>query len=78
MGCVVYTDYVYPAFVTLLAGISCLLYLFRKCLFVVVVVVVVVVAVVVDLFSLSSLPPYVFLFYLGLLVSSYPLVSLPD
>ena len=43
MGCIVYTDYVYPAFVTLLADISCLLFLFRKCLFVVV------------LFSLSSL-----------------------
>ena len=40
MGCIVYTDYVYPAFVTLLADISCLLFLFRKCLFVVVVVVV--------------------------------------
>ena len=66
-----------PAFDTLLADISCFLFLFRNCLFVVVVVVVVV-AVVVDLFSLSSLPPYVFLFYLGLLVSSYPLVSLPD
>ena len=26
-----YTDYVYPAFVSLLADISCLLYLFRKC-----------------------------------------------
>ena len=38
MGCIVYTDYVYPAFVPLLADISCLLFLFRKffvCLFVV-------------------------------------------
>ena len=26
-----YTDYVYPAFVSLLADISCLLFLFRKC-----------------------------------------------
>ena len=34
MGCIVYTDYVYPAFVPLLAGISCLLFLFRKCCFV--------------------------------------------
>ena len=35
MGCIVYTDYVYPAIVTLLAAISCLLFLFRKfvCLF---------------------------------------------
>ena len=54
-----YTDYVYPAFVTLLADSSCLLFLFRKCLLVVVVVVV--------LFSLSSLPPYVFRFYLWLI-----------
>ena len=53
-----YADYVYPAFVTLLADISCLLFLFRKCLFVVVVVV---------LFSLSSLPLYVFRFYLWLI-----------
>ena len=29
MGCIVYTDYVYPAFVPLLADISCLLFLFR-------------------------------------------------
>ena len=65
MGCIVYTDYVYPAFVTLLADISCLFFLFRKCLFVVVVVV---------LFSLSSLPPYVFRFYLYDAVS--PLWSL--
>ena len=36
MGCIVYTDYVYPAFVPLLADISCRLFLFRKCLFVVV------------------------------------------
>ena len=47
-----YTDCVYPDFVTLLADISCLLFLFRKCLFVVVV-----------LFSLSSLPPYVFFLF---------------
>jgi len=53
----VFTDYVYPAFVTLLADSSCLLFLFRKCLFVVVVV----------LFSLYSLPPYVFRFYLWLI-----------
>ena len=50
------TDYVYPAFVTLLADISCLHFLFRKCLFVVVV-----------LLSLSSLPPYTILFYLWLI-----------
>ena len=64
-----YTDYVYPAFVTLLADISCLLFLFRKCLFVVVVVV---------LFPLSSLPPFVFLF-LSLVIGQFvTAVSLPD
>ena len=33
MDCIVYTDYVYPAFVSLLADISCLLFfcLLRKC-----------------------------------------------
>ena len=31
MDCIVYTDYVYPAIVSLLADISCLLFLFRKC-----------------------------------------------
>ena len=71
MGCIVYTDYVYPAIVTLLADISCLRFLFRKCLFVVVVVVVV-------LFSLSSLPPYVFRFYLWLIDQFVTAVSLPD
>ena len=37
VGCIVYTDYVYPAFDLLLADISCLLFLFREwfCLFVV-------------------------------------------
>ena len=64
-----YTDYVYPAFVTLLADISCLLFLFRKCLFVVVVIV---------SFSLSSLPPYVFRFYLWLIGQFVTAVSLPD
>ena len=34
MGCIVYTDYVYPAFDPLFADISCLLFLFRKCFFV--------------------------------------------
>ena len=34
MDCIVYTDYVYSAFVSLLADISCLLFLFRKCCFV--------------------------------------------
>ena len=29
MGCIVYTEYLYPAFVPLLADISCLLFLFR-------------------------------------------------
>ena len=29
-NCIVYTDYVFPACVTLLAAISCLLFLFRK------------------------------------------------
>ena len=33
MDCIVYTDYVYSAFVSLLADISCLLFLFRKCSF---------------------------------------------
>ena len=61
MGCIAYTDYV-----TLLADISCLLFLFRKCLFVVVVVV---------LFSLSSLPPYVFRFYLWLIGQFVPAVK---
>ena len=69
MGCIVYTDYVYPAFVTLLGDISCLLFLFRKCLFVVVVVV---------LFSLSSLPLYVFRFYLWLIGQFVTAVSVPD
>ena len=32
VGCIVYTDYVYPAFVTLLADVYCLLFIFRKCL----------------------------------------------
>ena len=52
--------------VTLLADISCLLFLFRNCLFVVVVVV---------LFSLSSLPPYVFRFYLWLIGQFVPLLA---
>ena len=69
MGCIVYTDYVYPAFVTLLVDISCHLFLFRKCLFVVVVVV---------LFSLSSLPLYVFRFYLWLIGQFVTAVSVPD
>ena len=30
MDCIVYTDYVYSAFVPLLADITCLLFLFRK------------------------------------------------
>ena len=30
MSCIVYTDYVYPAFDPLLADISCLLFLLRK------------------------------------------------
>ena len=34
MDCIVYTDYVYSAFVSLLADISCLLFLFRQCCFV--------------------------------------------
>ena len=34
MDCIVYADYVYPAFVSLFADISCLLFLFRKCCFV--------------------------------------------
>ena len=62
-------DCVYPAFVTLLADISGLLFLFRKCLFVVVVVV---------LFSLSCLPPYVFRFYLWLIGQFVTAVSMPD
>ena len=31
MGCIVYTDHVYSACVPLLADITCLLFLFRKC-----------------------------------------------
>ena len=31
LGCIVYMDYVYPAFVPLLADMSCLHFLFRKC-----------------------------------------------
>ena len=33
VGCIVYTDYVYPAFDPLLADLSCLLFLFRKWVF---------------------------------------------
>ena len=64
MGCIMYTDYVNPAFVPLLADISCLLFLFRK-FFVVVVVPP----------FFFSFPPYVLSFLLAI---SYPLVSLPD
>ena len=66
MDSILYTDYVYPAFVSLLADISCLLFLFRKCCFVV------------FLFS-SSFPPCVLSFFIpGLLAISYPVVSLLD
>ena len=34
MGCIVYTDYVYPAFVPLFADISCLLFLSESRVFV--------------------------------------------
>ena len=66
MDCIVYTDYVYIASVSLLADISCLLS-FQKVLFCF------------SLFS-SSFPLCVlsFLFISGLLAISYPLVSLPD
>ena len=49
MGCIVYTDYVYTAFVPLLANISCLLFLFRKWFFV-------------CLFLFFSFPPCVLFF----------------
>ena len=64
-----YTDYVYPTFVSLPADISCLLFLFRKCC----------------CFVFLSFPLlfhnaffFSFFFYIaGLLAISYPLVSLP-
>ena len=65
MGCIVYTDYVYPAFVTLRADISCLLFLFRKCLLLL------------SLFCFLSLlfdhTSFVFIF--GLLANSYQLLA---
>ena len=62
VGCIVYTDYVYPAFVLLLTDIACLLFLFRKyCVF--------------SLFSPSFSPYILSFFILGLLAF---LVSLPD
>ena len=65
MGCIVYTDYVYPAFVPLLADISLEIVFLFVCLFVV------------PFFfsSFFSFPPCVFSFLLAI---SYPLVSLPD
>ena len=62
-----YTDYVYPAFVPLLADISCLLFLFRKCFCLV-------------FLSFPFLFHHaLFLFFIsGLLAILYPLVSLPD
>ena len=67
MGCIVYTDHVYPAFVTLLADISCLLFLFRKGLFCILLLL---------FFVFSSLSPYVLSFFsFGSLVSSYPLLA---
>ena len=60
------TDYVYPAFVPLLADITCLLFLFRKCC----------------CCFLSLFPFFFtmrsFFFIIGLLATSYPLDSLPD
>ena len=64
MGCIVYTDYVYPAFDLLLADISCLLFLFRKWGFLFLL------CVCVFLFF-----PTMFSFLLAI---SYPLDSLPD
>ena len=78
MGCIVYTDYVYPAFDPLLADISCLLFLFRKWFFYFICC---------SSFLFFSLPPLppppppppsrpcVLSFLLAI---SYPLVSLPD
>ena len=69
VGCIVYTDYVYPAFVALLADISCLLSSFLSesggGLFVV------------PLFFsfFFSFPPCILYFLLAI---SYPLDSLPD
>ena len=59
MDCIVYTDYVYPAFVSLLADISCLLFLFRKC------------CCFVFLFSSSS-PPCVLSFFFFLSLAYWP------
>ena len=67
MDCIVYTDYVYPAFVSLLADITCLLFSFQK----------------VFLVCFLSLFPFFFtlrffFFIFGLLAISYLLVSLPE
>ena len=73
MGCIVYTDYVYPAYVPLPADITCLLFLFRKCC-----------CCFLSLFSFlftirsSFLFFFISFFIFGLLAVSYPLVSLPD
>ena len=56
----------YPAFVPLLADISCRLFLFRKCLFVVVVCL---------LSLLFDHTSFSFLFLCGLLANSYPLLA---
>ena len=64
-GCIVYTDYVYPAFVPLLADITCLLFLFRKCCCFL--------SLLPSFFNMRS-----FFFIFGLLTISYPRVRLPD
>ena len=67
MCCIVYTDYVYPAFDPLLTDISCLLFLLRKW--------VLFVCCSSFLFFLSfSFPPCILSFLLAI---SYPLDSLP-
>ena len=64
VGCIVYTDYVYPAFVSLLTDSSCLLFLFRKgwCCF----------------FSISCPPCVLSCLWLIGHFKLYLLVSLPD
>ena len=65
MGCIVYTDYMYSAFVLLLTDITFLLFLFRKCCCFL--------SFFPFFFTMCS-----FFFIFGLLAISYPLVSLPD
>ena len=70
MDCIVYTDYVYPAFVPLLANISCLLFFFSESVFVLFFFF--------PLFHHAFFKYFLIFFISGLLAISYPLVSLPD